>query len=106
MIMDLYKTFLLPKSWVRSQSASGSIQTGDGRVLSTGSVQTHEGQLFIAEEAGRLFVDLADIVEQLHSKEEFRSVHPISDRLRRCQQIPAESYRASQTGQRTGCEGI
>ena len=39
---------------------SGSLQTGDGRVFSTGSVQTHEGQLFIAEEAGRLFVDLAD----------------------------------------------
>ena len=59
-ILDLYKTFLLPKSWARSQVSSGSIQTGDGRVFSTGSVQTHEGQLFIAEEAGRLFVDLAN----------------------------------------------
>ena len=59
-ILDLYKTFLLPKSWASSQSSSGSIQTGDGRVFSTGSVQTHEGQLFITEEAGRLFVDLAD----------------------------------------------
>ena len=59
-ILDLYKTFLLPKSWVRSRSSSGSIETGDGRVFSTGSVQTHEGQLFITVEAGRLLVDLAD----------------------------------------------